>query len=86
VIAGFDEPCFTRFDRPMKLGDDLDHAVALNTSLGPAAELIRLAADEAEGIQRTLEREIRRVLADFEREDGSVYENASVWVVTATAP
>ena len=34
----------------------------------------------------TLEREIREVLADFEREDGSVYADASTWVVTATAP
>jgi hypothetical protein len=33
-IAGFDEPGFTRFDRPLKLGDDLDHAVAVNMSLG----------------------------------------------------
>jgi SAM-dependent methyltransferase len=86
LIAGFDEPGFTRFDRPLKLGDDLNHAVALNMSLGPAAELIRLAAEEAEKIRATLEREIREVLADFEREDGSVYADASTWVVTATAP
>jgi hypothetical protein len=52
LIAGFDEPGFTRFDRPLKLGDDLDHAVAVNMSLGPAAELIRLAAEEAEKIER----------------------------------
>ena len=52
LIAGFDEPGFTRFDRPLKLGDDLDHAVAVNMSPGPAAELIRLAAEEAEKIER----------------------------------
>jgi SAM-dependent methyltransferase len=86
LIAGFDEPGFTRFDRPIKLGEDLDHAVALNMSLGPAAELIRLAAHEAERIRPTLEREIREVLDDFEREDGSVHGDASTWVVTATAP
>jgi SAM-dependent methyltransferase len=86
LIAGFDEPTFTRFDRPMKLGDHLDQAVALNMSLGPAGELIRLAADEADRIRPTLEREIREVLADFEREDGSVHGNASIWIVTATAP
>jgi SAM-dependent methyltransferase len=86
LIAGFDEPGFLRFDRPIRLGDDLGHAVALNMSLGPAGELIRLAADEAEKIRPTLEREIREVLADFEREDGSVYGSASTWIVTATAP
>ncbi len=85
LIAGFENPTFTRCDRPMKLGDDLDQAVAFNMALGPAAELIRLAAQEAEKIRPTLEREIRGALADFERPDG-VYGDASVWIVSATSP
>jgi len=86
LIAGFEDPTFTRCDRQMKLGNDLDQAVALNMAIGPAAELIRLAAEQAEKIRPTLEREIRGVLADFEREDGTVYGNASTWIVSATAP
>jgi SAM-dependent methyltransferase len=86
LIAGFEDPTFTRCDRQMKLGNDLDQAVALNMAIGPAAELIRLAAEQAEKIRPTLEREIRNVLADFEREDGTVYGNASTWIVSATAP
>lgn len=85
LIAGFENPTFTRCDLPLHLGEDLDRAVALNMALGPAAELIRLAGDEAEKIRPTLEREIRDVLSDFEREDG-VYGDASVWIVSATAP
>jgi SAM-dependent methyltransferase len=85
LIAGFENPGFTRVDLPMKLGDDLDRAVAMNMALGPAAELIRLAAEEAEKVRPTLEREIREVLGEFEEPDG-VFAPASTWVVSATAP
>jgi len=85
LIAGFENPTFTRLDLPLKLGNDLDRAVAMNMALGPAAELIRLAADEAEKIRPRLEREIREVLADFQEPDG-VFGPASTWVVSATAP
>jgi SAM-dependent methyltransferase len=86
LIAGFEDPAFTRCDLSMKLGDDLDQAVALGMALGPAAEIIRLAGAEAERIRPTLEREIREVIADFARDDGSVYGDASTWIVSATAP
>ena len=39
-IAGFELPTFTRCDIPIKIGDDLDHAVTFNMALGPAAELL----------------------------------------------
>jgi SAM-dependent methyltransferase len=85
LIAGFENPAFARCDRLMKLGDDLDTAVALNMAIGPAAELIRLAHDEAEKIRPKLEREIGEVLVDFQEADG-VFAPASVWIVSATAP
>jgi len=85
MIAGFESPSFTRVDRPIKLGDDLDRAVAMNMALGPAAELIRLAADEAERVRPQLERDIRDVLADFVEPEG-VFGPASTWIVSATAP
>jgi SAM-dependent methyltransferase len=84
LIAGFEEPTFTRCDLEMKLGDDLDRAVAMNMALGPAAEIIRVAGVEAEKIRPKLEREIREVLAEFEKPDG-VFAPASTWIVSATA-
>jgi SAM-dependent methyltransferase len=84
-IAGFEEPTFTRCDLPMKIGDDLDRAVAFNMALGPAAELIRLCGDDAEKIRPKLEREIGEVLADFQGENG-VSAPASTWIISATAP
>jgi SAM-dependent methyltransferase len=85
LIAGFESPAFARCDRLMKLGNDLDRAVAVNMAIGPAAELIRLAHVEAEKIRPKLEREIGEALADFEEPDG-VFAPASTWIVTATAP
>ena len=84
-IAGFEQPTFTRCDLPITLGADLDEAVALNMARGPAAEVIRLAAEEAEKIRPKLEREIGEVLADF-RSDGAVRGPASTWILTARAP
>jgi SAM-dependent methyltransferase len=84
VIAGFERPTFTRIDLPMKLGNDLDHAVRFNMALGPAAELIRLSGDDAEKIRPKLEAEIREVLADYDGPD-EVSAPASTWIITATA-
>jgi SAM-dependent methyltransferase len=84
-IAGFEQPTFTRCDLPLKIGDDLDRAVAFNMALGPAAELIRLNGKDAEVIRPKLEHEIREVLAEFDGE-GGVSAPASVWIISATVP
>ena len=68
----------------MKIGGDLDNAVQFNMALGPAAELIRLAGEEAERIRPKLEREIREALAGFDG-DGGVKAPASTWIISATS-
>jgi SAM-dependent methyltransferase len=84
-IAGFDRPTFTRCDLPLRIGDDLDRAVAFNMALGPAAELIRLNGENADKIRPKLEREIRETLSEFDGEDG-VSAPASVWIISARVP
>jgi SAM-dependent methyltransferase len=86
-IAGFEEPTFTRCDLPIKIGNDLDHAVTFNMALGPAAELLRICpADQVERLRPTVQQEIRAVLADYVTPDGAVMGPASTWTVTATVP
>jgi SAM-dependent methyltransferase len=86
-IAGFERPTFTRCDIPIKIGNDLDHAVAFNMALGPAAELLRICpAEEVDRLRPKVERDIRNVLADYVEDDGLVLGPASTWIVTATAP
>jgi SAM-dependent methyltransferase len=86
-IAGFEQPTFTRCDLPLKIGDDLDHAVAFNTALGPAAELLRICpAAEVDRLRPKLEQEIREVLADYVQPDGEIRAPASTWIISATVP
>lgn len=85
TIAGFEEISLRRCDLPIKIGNDLDHAVGFNMAIGPAAELIRLAGDEAEQIRPTLEAELREALAGFGQDRDGVVAPASTWIITATA-
>jgi SAM-dependent methyltransferase len=86
-IAGFERPSFTRCDIPIKIGNDLDHAVAFNMALGPAAELLRICpAEEVDRLRPKVERDIRDVLADYVKDAGLVLGPASTWIVTATVP
>ncbi len=86
-IAGFERPTFTRCDLPITIGNDLDHAVAFNMALGPAAELLRICpAAEVDRLRPTLQQEIREVLSDYVQEDGRVAAPASTWIIQASVP
>jgi SAM-dependent methyltransferase len=86
-IAGFERPTLTRCDLPIKIGNDLEHAVVFNMSLGPAAELLRICpADQVEKLRPKVEAEIREVLADYVQPEGDVRGPASTWIITATVP
>jgi SAM-dependent methyltransferase len=86
-IAGFERPSFTRCDLPIKIGNDLDHAVAFNMALGPAAELLRICpAEEVERLRPKLEQEVREVLSDYVQADGVISAPASTWIIRATVP
>jgi SAM-dependent methyltransferase len=86
-IAGFEQPTFTRCDLPIRLGDDLDHAVRFNMAIGPAAELLRICpAEQVERLRPKVEEAIRGVLADYVLPDGTVSGPASTWIVSATVP
>ncbi len=80
--AGFTDIGLHRFDSPLKLGDTIDEAVEMNLALGPAAEAVRLAGEEAEKIRPHLESLLRDGLAQFETPDG-VVGMSSTWIVSA---
>ena len=69
-IAGFEEIALRRCDLPLKIGDDLDHAVEFNMALGPAGEVLRLWEDRVEEIRPKIAAELREALAEFEGPDG----------------
>ncbi|HVY96636.1 MAG TPA: class I SAM-dependent methyltransferase [Solirubrobacterales bacterium] len=83
-LAGFEEVSLRRCDLPLKIGDDLEHAVEFNMALGPAGEVLRLWGDRVEEIRPRIAAELREALAEFEGPDG-VYAPASTWIVSARA-
>jgi SAM-dependent methyltransferase len=84
-IAGFEEVALQRCDLPLKVGDDLDHAVEFGMALGPAGEILRLWGDRVDEIRPEIAAKIRAAIVDFERPDG-VYAPASTWIITARVP
>jgi len=85
TIAGFEQICFQRCDLPIKIGDDLDHAVEFNMSLGPAGEVLRLWGDRVDEIRPKIAHDLHEALAEFDGPDG-VKAPASTWIIAATAP
>ncbi|MGE5636597.1 MAG: class I SAM-dependent methyltransferase [Nocardioidaceae bacterium] len=84
--AGFEEIRLARQDLPYKIGNDLEHAVAFNMALGPAAEVLRMWGDRVADIRPRIASDLREVLSDYVVEGGAVVALASTWAVTARAP
>ncbi|HMJ72094.1 MAG TPA: methyltransferase domain-containing protein [Solirubrobacterales bacterium] len=84
-IAGFEEISLRRCDLPIKIGEDLEHAVEFNMALGPAGEVLRLWEDRIEEIRPKIAGDLREALAEFDGPDG-VIAPASTWIIGATAP
>lgn len=83
-LAGFEEVSLRRCDLPLKIGNDLDHAVEFNMALGPAGEVLRLWGDRVEEIRPAIAAELREALAEFEG-PGGVFAPASTWILSARA-
>ena len=83
--AGFDEISLRRCDRPIMTGRDVDEAIDLAMSIGPAGEILRLAGERAEHVLPDVRAALREGLAEWDTGDGLVAP-ASSWIVTARAP
>jgi SAM-dependent methyltransferase len=84
-IAGFEAIELRRSDLPLRMGADLDGAVDLVMSIGPAGEVLRLWGDRADEIRPKITAEIRAVLQQFETDDG-ILAPSSTWIISALAP
>ena len=84
--AGFEDIRLARQDLPYKIGDDLDHAVAFNMALGPAAEVLRMWGHRVDDIRPKIAADLRAALADYVVDGGAVVAPSSTWAVTARAP
>jgi SAM-dependent methyltransferase len=83
--AGFEDVRLDRSDDLMRLGADLDEATAYVMALGPAAEVIRLAGDDAERLRPELTAAVREVLSEYDA-PGGPRAPMSTWIVSARSP
>jgi ubiquinone/menaquinone biosynthesis C-methylase UbiE len=84
--AGYEDIRLARQDLPYKIGNDLEHAVAFNMALGPAAEVLRMWGERVDDIRPKIAADLRAALADYVVDGGAVIAPASTWAVTARAP
>ena len=84
--AGFTEVSLTRCDLEIMGGTNLDEALDLVMSIGPAGEILRLLGDRAAHLRGEIEAALREGLAEFVRDDGEIWAPASTWIVTASRP
>jgi ubiquinone/menaquinone biosynthesis C-methylase UbiE len=83
--AGFERITFERYDCDICIGRDLDDAIEFAMALGPAGEIIRLAAEEGEKRKPQVIAALKEALAPFARPDG-VWAPSSTWFITAVKP
>jgi ubiquinone/menaquinone biosynthesis C-methylase UbiE len=83
--AGFEEITLRRCDLSITIGRDIDEAVEFVMDLGPAGEILRLAADRAAHLHKPVADALREGLADWAGSDG-VIAPSSTWIVTAVTP
>jgi ubiquinone/menaquinone biosynthesis C-methylase UbiE len=86
VHAGYEDISLRRCDLEILGGKDLEEALDLVMSIGPAGEILRLQGDRAAHLVPQVEAALREGLAEYRRDDGSIWSLASTWIVTATAP
>jgi ubiquinone/menaquinone biosynthesis C-methylase UbiE len=86
VYAGWEDISLRRCDLDILGGNSLDEAVDLVMSIGPAGEILRLLGDRASDYLPKVDAALREGLAEYERDDGSIWSRASTWIVTARAP
>jgi SAM-dependent methyltransferase len=83
--AGYEGLELKRQDLLIRTGDDLEQAVDLVMSLGPAGEVLRLWGDRAPEIRPKVRAALLEGMADMVHDD-AVYAGSSTWSVRAVAP
>ena len=83
--AGYERITLERFDTPFRMGD-MEEALGLVMAIGPAAEVLRLAGENADELRPTIEAKLREALEDFLQPDGTVVAPSSTWLVSALNP
>ena len=85
AAAGFTDVAFERLDGPVMIGRDVDQALDVQLTLGPAGEIVREAGAQADECRDTIMAALRDELARHAKSDG-VWMQSSSWTITAKNP
>ncbi len=84
-IAGYTDIRFERVDAPLMVGKTVEDAVGFQLALGPAGEVYREAAGEAEHRHNEIVAALEAELRKYETSEGIVMDSSS-WKVSARNP
>jgi SAM-dependent methyltransferase len=82
--AGFRDIALHRCDVPILAGRDLEEAIELVMSMGPAGEILRLLGDRATHLHGQIHEALLEGLSEFVTPEG-VMAPASTWIVSGSA-
>lgn len=85
AAAGFTDVAFERLDGPVMIGRDVDQALDVQMTLGPAGEIVREAGARADECRDAITTALRDELARHAKSDG-VWMQSSSWTITAKNP
>jgi ubiquinone/menaquinone biosynthesis C-methylase UbiE len=85
-IAGYTDITFERVDAPVRVGDDVEDAIAFQLAIGPAGEVFREAGPLAEERRPRIEAALAEAIGGQARDADGIVIDSSSWVITARNP
>ncbi|KPP86897.1 MAG: Methylase involved in ubiquinone/menaquinone biosynthesis [Rhodobacteraceae bacterium HLUCCO07] len=85
-IAGYTDIAFERVDAPVRVGDDVEDAIAFQLAIGPAGEVFREAGDLAEEKRAEIEAALAKAIDAQVRDADGIVIDSSSWVISARNP
>ncbi len=85
-IAGYTEIVFERVDAPVRVGDDVEDAIAFQLAIGPAGEVFREAGALAEQKRPEIEAALAEAIDRQARDADGIVMDSSSWVISARNP
>lgn len=85
-IAGYTDIAFERVDAPVRVGDDVEDAIAFQLAIGPAGEVFREAGDLAEQKRPEIEAALAEAIGGQARDSDGIVIDSSSWVISARNP
>jgi SAM-dependent methyltransferase len=85
AAAGFTDAAFERLDGPVMVGRDVEQALDMQMTIGPAGEVVREAGALADARRDQIATALRSELARYAHDDG-IWMQSSSWTITAKNP